>query len=91
MKRLLVLMVSVFLLGSCNTEKTLSKQIKYDWDINYTILRFATAFGHSPNMRFDLTLNEFTAMQYFDKYLVIEITPDLIAEYSIGLDILRLL
>ena len=38
-------------------------------DINYTILRFATAFGHSPNMRFDLTLNEFTAMQYFDKYL----------------------
>lgn len=36
---------------------------------DYTILRFATAFGHSSNMRFDLTLNEFTAMQYFNKYL----------------------
>ena len=40
MKRLLVLMVSVFLLGSCNTEKTLSKQIKYDWDINYTSSKY---------------------------------------------------
>ena len=38
-------------------------------NINYTILRFATAFGHSSNMRFDLTLNEFTAKQYFDRYL----------------------
>ncbi len=38
-------------------------------DINYTILRFATAFGHSDNMRFDLTLNEFTVYQYFNKYL----------------------
>lgn len=36
---------------------------------DYTILRFATAFGHSSNMRFDLTLNEFTALQYFNKYL----------------------
>ena len=36
---------------------------------NFTILRFATAFGHSGNMRFDLTLNEFTAYQYFNKFI----------------------
>lgn len=36
---------------------------------DYTILRFATAFGHSKNMRFDLTLNGFTAMQYYKKQL----------------------
>ena len=36
---------------------------------NYIILRFATAFGHSPNMRFDLTLNEFTAMLYYNKFI----------------------
>jgi nucleoside-diphosphate-sugar epimerase len=36
---------------------------------DYTILRFATAFGHSNNMRFDLTLNEFTALQYFNKHI----------------------
>ena len=40
MKRLLVLMVSVLLLGSCNTDKTLSKKRKYDWDINYTSSKY---------------------------------------------------
>ena len=28
-------MFSIVLLGSCSSEKTLSEQIKYDWDINY--------------------------------------------------------
>ena len=32
------------------------------------ILRFATAFGLSPRMRFDLTLNEFTRNLFFKKY-----------------------
>ena len=40
MKRLLVFMFSIGLFGSCNTEKTFSKQIKYDWDINYTSSKY---------------------------------------------------
>ena len=30
-------MFSVVLLGSCSSKKTLSEQIKYDWDINYNL------------------------------------------------------
>ncbi len=33
-------MFSIALFGSCNTEKTFSKQIKYDWDINYTSSKY---------------------------------------------------
>ena len=35
MKKLLIFMFSILILGSCSSEKTLSEQIKYDWDINY--------------------------------------------------------
>ena len=30
-------MSSVVILGSCSSEKTLSEQIKYDWDVNYNL------------------------------------------------------
>ena len=37
MRKLLVFMFSVVLLAGCSSEKTLSEQIKYDWDINYNL------------------------------------------------------
>jgi len=37
MKKLIIFIFSVVLFESCSSEKTLSEQIKYDWDINYNL------------------------------------------------------
>ena len=40
-------------------------------NLNYTILRFATAFGISARMRFDLTINQFVRDIFYKKKLTI--------------------
>ena len=42
---------------------------KQKFNFDYTILRFSTAFGISPRMRFDLTIRDFAHQIYFKKKL----------------------
>lgn len=51
--------LSIYAKTKVNIEKYILSQ-KKNFDFSPTILRFATAFGLSPRMRFDLTVNQFT-------------------------------
>lgn len=55
--------VSLYAETKVEVEKYLTQNIT---ELNWTILRFATAYGVSPRMRFDLTINDFT-MQMMTK------------------------
>lgn len=57
-------------------------------DLNWTILRFATVYGIGPRMRFDLTVNEFTAIGTLKKYLEVFL-PHSVRPYTHVIDIAR--
>lgn len=80
--------ISLYAKSKVNIEKyILSKNIK---DFSTTILRFATAFGESPRMRFDLTINEFIYEMLHNKKLLV-FDPDTWRPYCHVLDFARLI
>ena len=58
--------ISAYAKAKVKIEKFLLKN-KKKLDFSFTILRFATAFGYSPRMRFDLTVNQFVKDIYLGK------------------------
>ena len=80
--------ISLYAKSKVNIEKyILSKNIK---DFSTTILRFATAFGESARMRFDLTINEFIYEMLHNKKLLV-FDPDTWRPYCHVLDFARLI
>ncbi len=62
--------LSLYAKSKVNAEKyLLSKKNKTNY--SGVVLRFATAFGLSPRMRFDLTVSEFTRDLFFEEELVV--------------------
>ncbi len=62
--------LSLYSKAKVDIEKYILNQKHYS-NFNPTILRFATAFGLSERMRFDLTVNEFTRDIYLENELII--------------------
>ena len=62
--------LSLYAKSKVNAEKYILS-LSEKTDMNPTILRFATAFGLSPRMRFDLTVSEFTRDLAMGKELVV--------------------
>ncbi len=62
--------LSLYAKSKVEAEK-LILSLKGHADFSPTILRFATAYGLAPRMRFDLTVNEFTRDMYLNKDLVV--------------------
>lgn len=62
--------VSLYAENKVQVEQTLLDS-DVDSDTTVTVLRFATAFGVSPRMRFDLTVNEFTMELLINRKLVV--------------------
>jgi len=62
--------VSLYAENKVAVETSLLSESSHD-SVNVTILRLATAFGLSPRMRFDLTVNEFTLELLLKKSLMV--------------------
>lgn len=62
--------LSLYAKAKVNAEKYLLNK-KNKTNYSGVILRFATAFGLSPRMRFDLTISEFTRDLFFKEKLVV--------------------
>ena len=60
--------ISLYAKQKVEVEKFILSQ-KNNLDCSPTILRFSTAFGLSPRMRFDLTINQFTKSIFEDEEL----------------------
>jgi nucleoside-diphosphate-sugar epimerase len=63
--------VSLYAETKVAVEKALLKSVDHDRGWSPTPLRFATVFGVSTRMRFDLTVNEFTMEMLTKKHLVV--------------------
>ena len=61
--------LSLYAKTKVQIEKYLTNNVRDQ--LNWTILRFATVYGISPRLRFDLTVNNFTMHAIVDKKLVI--------------------
>jgi nucleoside-diphosphate-sugar epimerase len=51
------------------TKVEIEKLLLNSSNLNFVICRLSTVYGISPRMRFDLTVNEFVAKAYFEKYI----------------------
>ena len=58
--------LSLYAETKVKVEEYLKNEVK---DLKWVICRLSTLYGISPRMRFDLTVNEFTARAFFEKYI----------------------
>lgn len=79
--------LSLYAKSKVNIEKYLLKN-KKKLGYPFNILRFSTAFGDSPRMRFDLTINQFTRDIFFNQKVLIY-DPDTWRPYCHVLDFSR--
>lgn len=63
--------LSLYAEAKVNAEELILNKLSNHRNNTYTILRFATAFGISPRMRFDLTVNQFTRSLALKQKLIV--------------------
>ena len=63
--------ISLYAKSKVNIERYLLSLRKKNFSTSATILRFATAFGYSSRMRFDLTVNQFVKDMYLNNVITV--------------------